>query len=174
MRPRRGGRQRGFGLVIAVSVIALLSLLGMLVLDQVYTDIQIAGSERASQSAMYIAEAGSVWGRTRLTALLFGTGTTAQPSNLQALPPMPAADALCPENSCGDHLCPPPVDCTAFLRLTALIDPQFANGFYRVAVRCNPNCQAANPSYTLRALGIAQEGNPATVPQRLIEQTVSP
>ena len=168
---KRKSRQRGYSLIVAVTVVALLSMLGIMVLDQVYTDTQLSGGDRASINAMYLAEAGAVWGKQALVDVLYPPGTnsgTAAVTNLTSLNALAATDAICPENNCVAPPCPSTITCSNWYLLTSTAWVPYGTGQYRVAATCNPNCLVANPvSYSVRALGQSPDGS-----QRLLEITV--
>lgn len=170
MRPIKN-HERGYSLIVAVSVVALLSMVGIMVLDQVYTDTQLSGGDRAALNAMYLAEAGAVWGKQALVDLLYPPGTnsgTANVANLTVLSSLGGTDVLCPENNCTTQPCPAAITCTNWYLLTNTSWVPYGNGQYRVAATCNPNCLVTNPiSYSVRALGQSFDGS-----QRLLEVTV--
>ena len=58
--------ESGFSLIIAIMVLVVLTLLGMTVLTGVNVDSDMAGNIRASESALYLAEAGISWGMDTL------------------------------------------------------------------------------------------------------------
>ena len=159
---RGGGRQRGFSLVIAVAIFALLSMMGVMVLDAVYTDTQMAGGDRAGQNVLYVSEAGLVWGRQRLEDLMFPLGssnTAPQVTALMAQTPLMAGDVMCPDN----------VVCTNWFLLQDWL--AYGAGEYRVAATCQPVCSTVNPpsAFTVRAVGRTPDGA-----RRMLELTVGP
>ncbi|HET6343434.1 MAG TPA: hypothetical protein VFH51_00825 [Myxococcota bacterium] len=158
-RPRP--RERGYSLIIAVSIIALLIMMGTMVLDQVGNDVQLAGGDRAAQNAMFLAEAGAIWGKSAVVQALYPTSdtATAQLTAITSLPALTAVDALCPDG----------ISCASWYRLTAAEWVTYANGQYRVGVTCNPSCSGTPQSYTIRSLGKSADGA-----QRLIEVVVGP
>jgi Tfp pilus assembly protein PilX len=164
--------QRGYSLIIAVAIIALLSLVGLMVLDQAANDVQLAGADRAAQNALYVADAGAVWAKQYVIDTLYppGTATGAPPTatNLDALPALAQNDVLCPENTCSSPPCPTSTDCSRFHLITSPAWVPYGAGQYRAAASCEPSCTVASPlSYTLRAMGQTPDG--AT---RLIEMTL--
>lgn len=93
---------RGFSLVIAISVIALLSLLGFLVLEMVIEDVEMASAARHTDGALYIAESGLDWAIEQLTlaypaATVFGDLTT---SSLSLSDVVTINDPGCPNTAC--------------------------------------------------------------------------
>jgi hypothetical protein len=170
----RSAAQGGYSLIIAVAIIALLSLVGLLVLDQAANDVQLAGADRAAQNALYVADAGAVWAKQFVIDTLYppGTASGAPPTatNLDALPRLAQTDVLCPENACSSPPCPLTLDCSRFHLLTGAAWTPYGQGTYRAAASCEPSCTVAAPqSYTLRAMGKTPDG--AT---RLIEMTLGP
>ena len=59
-------KQRGFSLLVAMTLLTLLTFLGLMVWDTVAIESQSAGSDRRSINALYIAEAGMAWGLDQL------------------------------------------------------------------------------------------------------------
>jgi Tfp pilus assembly protein PilX len=53
--------ERGFSLVIGMSILILLTVLGIAVIQTVNSDISSSASDKQSQSALTIAEAGITW-----------------------------------------------------------------------------------------------------------------
>lgn len=166
--------ERGFSLIIAVSIIALLTLFGVLVLDASHGDVQLAGGDRAAQNTLFIAEAGIVTAKQQLVNLLYPPGTSSSAANvaaLMALTSLAANDALCPENACVSAPCPTPIRCSDWYALTPAAGQSYGTGSYRAAATCNPNCSLVTPpaSYSVRALALSPDGA-----QRLLEITVGP
>lgn len=159
--------QRGASLIVAVTIITLLTLVGAMVLEQVYADTQLSGSERAAQNAAYVADAGVVWGQAQLGNLLFPNGlssaSTTPPvlAGLMALPTLPAGDAMCPDA--------PLTTCSAWYLLSPPSAPALpgwvaygANANYRVAATCNPQpCSATTlpVNYSVRAMSSSLDGS---------------
>ncbi len=54
-------RQRGTVLIIAMSVIVMMTLVGVMVMQVVAVDVDAVGAERGGDQALYIAEAGIQW-----------------------------------------------------------------------------------------------------------------
>lgn len=157
--------EAGFSLVTAVVIITLLVFLGTMVLQQVANDVQLAGGDRAAANALYIAEAGAVWGKVTATNLLFPNGPgTPQVSAITALTPVTAADqtSLCPDTA--------GVCTTTFYSLTAASGStwvSYGSGQYNVGVACNPNCTGMPYTYTIRSFGQTPDGA-----KRLVELTL--
>lgn len=53
--------ERGFSLLIGMSILILMTVLGITVMQAVNSDIETAGNDRGAQSALAIAEAGLAW-----------------------------------------------------------------------------------------------------------------
>lgn len=158
--PRRPkAHERGYSLIIAVTIIALLIMMGTMVLDQVANDVQLAGGDRAAQNAMFLAEAGAIWGKSALVEILYPASdtATAQLTAVTSLPGLPAVDPLCPDG----------ISCASWYRLTSQEWIPYANGQYRVGVTCSPSCAGTPQSYIVRSLGKSSDGA-----QRLIEVVV--
>lgn len=165
-RPTRA-QQRGASLIVAVTIVTILTLIGAMVLDQVYADTQLSGSERAAQNATYVADAGAVWGQAQLANLIFPNGLASAGSTppvltgLMALPTLPANDAMCPDATL--------TTCTAWYLLTPPANPSLpgwvpygANSNYRVAATCNPQpCSNANTpvNYSVRSMSLSADGS---------------
>lgn len=164
---RATASQRGASLIVAVTIITILTLVGAMVLEQVYADTQLSGSERAAQNAAYVADAGAVWGQAQLGNLIFPNGlasaATTPPvlTTLMALPSLPAGDAMCPDATL--------TNCTAWYLLTPPANPSLpgwvafgANANYRVAATCNPQpCNNANTpvNYSVRSMSLSSDGS---------------
>lgn len=58
--------ERGAMLLLAVTMVVMLTLMGALVMRTVGDDVQVAGAERSADSALYIAEAGLQWARVQI------------------------------------------------------------------------------------------------------------
>ncbi|MEZ4270214.1 MAG: pilus assembly PilX N-terminal domain-containing protein [Myxococcota bacterium] len=56
MSPRP--QEAGAALIIAFTVMIVLSVLGLMVMQTISVDLDVAGAERSSEHALYIAEAG--------------------------------------------------------------------------------------------------------------------
>lgn len=61
-----GRVQRGSAMLISMGVLIILTLLGTLVLQTVNVETDVAGAQRLSQKALYVAEAGANWGLEKL------------------------------------------------------------------------------------------------------------
>ena len=175
--PRRRRGERGYSLIISVTIITLLTMGGVMVLDAVYTDILLSGGDRAALNAMYVSEAGAVKYKQILIDKLYPGGATgaATPGALSIYPYLvdTGDEPLCPESNCPAPPCTtkkmdPP--CGQWRRMTDAAGEVYPNGTYHVAVAAMPN----GTSYTMRSLGIAESaaGPGGKSPQRLIEVTL--
>ena len=54
--------ERGTVLIIAMSVLVMMTLVGVMVMQMVAVDVDAVGAERGGEEALYIAEAGIQWG----------------------------------------------------------------------------------------------------------------
>lgn len=165
--PTRCQSERGASLIVAVTIITILTLIGAMVLEQVYADTQLSGSERSAQNVAYAADAGAVWGQMQLANLVFPNGLatagTTPPvlTGLMALPTLPANDAMCPDATL--------TTCTGWYLLTPPSNPALpgwvpynSNANYRVAATCNPQpCNNANTpvNYSLRSMAQSNDGS---------------
>ena len=61
--------ERGFVLVVSVSMITLLTLFGFTTLHTIWVDARLVYAQRQTQTAFHIAEAGMKWGLSQLNAL---------------------------------------------------------------------------------------------------------
>jgi hypothetical protein len=61
--------QRGFVLIVAVSLITLLTLFGFTTLHTIWVDARLVYAQRQTQTAFNLAEAGMKWGLARLNTL---------------------------------------------------------------------------------------------------------
>lgn len=77
-------QERGILLLIAMVFVVVLTLLGSMVLREVAADVQVAGAERNTEDALYIAEAGLQWGRDQIMTQ-FGSGGTVDLSSSSAI-----------------------------------------------------------------------------------------
>lgn len=156
-------RQQGASLILAVAIISLLTVVGTMVLNQVYADTQLSGSERASQEARYVADAGAVWGQQELMNVLWPGGST----TVTTTPPLLSALTSKTPLSANDPICPDKIDCTQWFALTSDWVPYGSNSNYRVAATCNPRpCDNSNTpvNYSIRSLSLSRGGT-----QRLVE-----
>lgn len=158
-------KQRGFSLIVAVSVVTLLIMTGTVVLDAVHSDNILAGADFSAQVAGYVAEAGAVWGKDTLEALLYPSGSA--PNSPPVVSNLTAMTAL----STGDALCPDDTVCTNWRLLTpsAWVSYGANGGTYRVAATCRPDCTGTPTSFVVRAVGKMTDGV-----QRLVEVDVGP
>ena len=159
--------QSGFSLIVVVTVIGLLTLLGLMVMDTVHVDTQLAGGDRAAQNALYVAEAAAMWGKDELESTIYVAGDdTPHIDNVDTAFPVITAptDAICPDSAL--------VPCAYWHQMDGgvPIDYEDTNGVkhgtYRVAVRCDAATCAGRSSDTLylRALGTMTDGS-----QKMVE-----
>lgn len=164
---RPPAQERGASLIVAVTIITILTLVGAMVLEQVYADTQLSGSERAAQNAAYVADAGAVWGQAQLANLIYPNGLatagTTPPvlTRLMTLPTLPSGDAMCPDSTL--------TTCTNWYLLTPPSNPALPgwvaygnNSNYRVAATCNPQpCSDSNTpvNYSVRSMSMSNDGS---------------
>jgi hypothetical protein len=157
--------ERGYSLIIVVAVSTLLLSAGVVTLDAVYADTQAARADDSTQNALYLAEAGAVWGQQTLTNLLYpnGSGPADPPaiSSLTSLPRLTTDDPICPDG----------VTCSNWFLLTPSdwITYGAYKGAYRVAASCSPSCNASASTFYVRAVGKVPSGA-----KRLLEVTMGP
>ena len=73
-RLRRAGRdERGFALVLALSMLAILSILGAIVLSNSGTDLNVSSNFQSSQQALYAVDRAVEYGTSR--PLMLGLGS---------------------------------------------------------------------------------------------------
>lgn len=172
--------ERGFSLVIGMSVLILLTVLGIAVIQTVNSDIDAAASDRGYQSALAIAEAGVTWALDYLQtqyALSSATHQTFQDimnntrGDLTLASGASAEELLaCPT---ADACCLAPAGCSgnpAWLVVTHARTPTqiaFGGGHFDVWVGLDPTDTTGN-TLLLRSLGIDARGS-----QRLIEVAVA-
>lgn len=164
MKPMQG-QQQGFSLLLAMSVIVLLTLLGIMVLKTVTADLALAGSDRSSQAALYTAEAGVYWGLDKLRDDYGFDGDTPQYDIVLSgtVPAVSAGDAAC------QHLSG---TCTDWRELTAGSEG-FGDASFRVFVRDDDEADGdslvdSNATILMWALGVDQHGA-----KRMIEVVLS-
>jgi hypothetical protein len=185
MKRRRA--QGGFSLMIAVSVTMLLSLAGLLVLQQAATDVQMEGADQVATRLRYVADVGATWGPIALGNLLYPGGwspgaadqASAIVANLKPLSPA-LYPIFCPENYCASPPCAGAIDCSAFF---ALGSPTFVNHptqgapgnkapYVAGVVSCSPACVTGVAKlYRIRSFG-SQSVNSRV--GRLMEVDVAP
>jgi hypothetical protein len=150
-------------------------MVGAMVIEQVFADTQLSGSARAAQNAMYVADAGAVWGQQQLITLLYPNGigsAGAGPPSVSALlslPNLPNNDAMCPDLTGAA--------CSRWFLLSPAPLPGWvsygpSNSRYRVAVTCNPQpCSLTSSpvNFSIRAMSQSNDGS-----RRLIEVVMGP
>ncbi len=65
-RPGMRNAERGYSLLVAIVVVVFLSALAAITIRTVTSESRVAGDERASQQALYLAQAGIAWGTDML------------------------------------------------------------------------------------------------------------
>jgi Tfp pilus assembly protein PilX len=70
----------GFSLIMAVSVVALLMMLGLVVMQSVNSDVRVAGNSRNTQNMIQLAEAGIAQGLDVLRASPYNIDDQSTPS----------------------------------------------------------------------------------------------
>ena len=157
IRPHSGS-SRGSTLLIAISFIVMLTMVGALVMRAVRSDLDTAGAERSSQDALYIAEAGLQWGRSKiLTDYWSGTGPNY--GSLFTLSD-PALDPLCDESRVQE---------TNWVRLDSMA---YGTGHFCLVVKDDEFADTPtvdNNTFLIRSLGVAADG----YAKRLLEVTVT-
>lgn len=168
LRLKRSAKQRGFSLIVAVVVIAVLTMTGAMIIEGAIADVTLAGGQRAAEDALYMAEAGSAWAAEELTNVLYPTGyQSGVAPQLSALVSKPALTV-------GHTLCRGLTDaaCIEGRWLTVSAGQTYGNGGYQVAVFCTPlpRCQDNVPAPVAYNLRIAGYGRGQV--QRLLEVTM--
>ena len=162
-------QNRGFSIMIAMAVTVMLTLLGTLVLDSVNIDLTLARTDRASQRALSIAEAGLTWGMEKLrTSYSFETATPSYATVLALIKVQDDDPAGCPNSTV----------CKLYdwRQLPDGKSVSYGSGTFQVAVRDDDDGDLnegadLNKTIMLRSLGKITEGNDTT--SRLIEIIVS-
>src|SRR5687768_9327838 len=97
MRVGRRSSERGAVLILVIALLALLTLSGLMVLDSTGVQAEAAGTERSSEDALFIAEAGLEWAQKDLTEnhSFDLTNPSADFITLLAALPAQGADAEC-------------------------------------------------------------------------------
>ena len=165
---RRHARQRGFSLIISVAIVALLSFLGVMVMNSAYLDTELARADRSANDAFYLAETGLSWGISALDGLPYNlSGATPDRDRVTDGTPVAEADA-CPE---GTDSCA----ALAWYRLDADAASSdewvsYGNGRYRVIAALDElNASDGCWRIYLRSLGQTVDGA-----QRLLEVVIGP
>ncbi len=169
--------ERGFSLLIGMSVLILLTVLGIAVVQGINSDVESAGNDRGSQSALAIAEAGLTWSMDFLkntyalhqaTAQTFTNIATNSMNNLTNYSDATneAKTAIDADISATD-VSPARADwkCVTHARTDA--EKTFGGGRYHVWVAKDP-ADPTGKTLLMRALGIDARGS-----QRLVEIAVT-
>lgn len=169
--------ERGFSLIIGMSVLILLTVLGIAAIQTVNADIDAAASDKGSQSALSVAEAGITWALDYLQTN-YGLNTASQQTFQDIVnnakgdfAPLSAATAE-EKLACVLQVSGSPDACTGSTwqimthnRTTAEI--AFGGGHFVVWVGLDP-ADSTGSTLLLRSLGIDARGS-----QRLIEIAVA-
>lgn len=164
--------ERGFSLLMAVTITVMLTLVGMMVLNHTIVDTELAGASRNATDALYIAEAGIYAGMDILRQDYGFDGNSPDfngpltSGSLDGTLPRPivASDPDCSSAACK------------IFGWNDLVDGRWVNyggGRYRVVVADDSDddgdtTQDANQTILLRALGEGRGGG-----RRLLEVAVS-
>ena len=161
-----GRSERGFAIVLASGIIAMLMASAVILISQASSNMQVAGGLQTTGRARFIAEAAGVWGASRLEALAYPEGSSGgmSLSSVQGLPRVQDGDLLCAGAV---------VPCGAYHLLTQDGPVNYGGGTYAVAVTCNPGACNNSPSevvnFELRALGTMPGGV-----HKILEVTLQP
>ena len=100
---RRSSRrlQRGSVLLIAIIVVASLTMLGLIAIRSTGVDTQVAGAEMSSEAALYISEAGIQWALQELDLTYNINPSSPNYSAIEALPVVTASDPWGPPEIVG-------------------------------------------------------------------------
>lgn len=176
-------RERGFALLMGLTVLVVLTILGLSVMSSVGEDLSVVRTMRESENALAIAEAGIAWGLNQLNVMhgleenkqynpILRNDTTVDGSNFYDIPD--ANDEICQGLSPGQ--------CDNWWEITDTDDlPEFGEtddnvalrGRFRVVVGDDNDgdddyTADQNKMILLRALGIDARGA-----KRLIEVAVT-
>ena len=149
-------QEAGAALIIAIAVVAMLTVLGMIAVQMTTTDLEVTGVERGADSAMYIAEAGVQWALLELDL-----GYAIDPSNpnytgITSQPTVSFSDPWGPTRIVGWHELHP-----------AKTSMLFGGGGFRAVAK--PAAAPDGDTLVIRSLGISASGA-----KRLIEVAVRP
>ena len=167
--------ERGFSLLIGMSVLILLTVLGIAVVQGINSDVDGAGIDRGSQSALAIAEAGLTWSMDYLKNVYSLHQATSQTfidimsnkySDLSIYGDATAEEKLAIDAEAG---APSPLTtnwmCVTHNRTAA--QKTFGGGRYHVWVAKDP-ADPNGKTLLMRALGIDARGA-----QRLVEIAIT-
>lgn len=172
--------ERGFSLLIGMSVLILLTVLGIAVVQGINADVDGAGIDRGSQSALAIAEAGLTWSMDYLknsyqlhqaTAQTFTDIMDNKYSDLTAYSGATAEARLAIDAEKGQATQAEPAPlATSWLCIThgrTTTEKSFGGGRYHVWVTKDP-ADPNGKTLLMRSLGIDSRGA-----QRLVEIAVT-
>ncbi|HSI03315.1 MAG: PilX N-terminal domain-containing pilus assembly protein [Myxococcota bacterium] len=164
--------ERGFSLIIGMSVLILLTVLGIAVVQGINADVDSAASDRGSQSALAIAEAGLTWSIDYLKRTYGLDTATAQTfTNIvnNAFNDLSNYSDCNAEEQSAIVADPSPAssDWKSVTHNRAAADKNFGGGRYHVWVTKDP-ADPTGKTLLMRALGIDGRGS-----QRLVEIAVT-
>ncbi len=172
MKTTMRNNERGFSLIIGMSVLILLTVLGIAVVQGINADVDSAASDRGSQSALAIAEAGLTWsldylkrsyGLDTATAQTFTNIVGNTNSDLSNY-----ADCSTEEKSAVDaDASPVAANWKCVTKNRAAAEKTFGGGRYHVWVAKDP-ADPTQKTLLVRSLGIDARGS-----QRLVEIAVT-
>lgn len=161
--------ERGFSMVMVIMLTALLTVLGLVVMDAVFTDTKLSEAEKGGSVALYAAEAGTMWAQAQIESVVYAGGGSRDASKLTTTPyaKIDATDAYgCATDTCKLY--------GWYALTTGWVSYQGAQ--YRVAVSCSPcmavgtcntDCTSASTAVYVRTLGQTPNGD-----VRLLEVTM--
>ncbi|MBC7793263.1 MAG: hypothetical protein H7Z43_06120 [Clostridia bacterium] len=167
--------ERGFSLLIGMSILILLTVLGITVLQTVNADIENAANDKGAQTALAVAEAGLTYAMDYLNtsyALNTASATTFQNiinnvnGDLSAANTATAEEKIaCPTTMGSENICGANWRIVTHDRPSTEVN--FGGGRYVVWVGLDP-ADASQKTLLLRSLGIDVRGS-----QRLLEIAVT-
>ena len=164
-----GAAERGAALLFSMIVVAVMSVLGILVMDNIAMDLDSTGAERTATEALYNAEAGVQWAMDDIgnRNIVPNDGATYQNELWDPLTPLGAGDADCVVLGCTTR---------NWYLLHAAQDPMpFGDGTFRAFVSDDEiSDNAANPAdgngiIVVRAIGRVSGGV-----RRMVEVMIEP
>ena len=154
-------REQGSVLIIAIIVVASLTMLGLVALRSASVDNQVAGAEMSSEAALYISEAGIQWALQELDLTYNIDPTTKDYSAITARPVVTASDPWGPPEIVGWHTLHDAESIT------------YGRGAYRVVAKvADPPDQDTLLIRCLAIAGAAGVSNASS--RRLVEVAVQP
>jgi Tfp pilus assembly protein PilX len=127
--------ERGYSLIIAMVIVAILTMLGFAVLDAVIGDVDMASAARQKEAALYVAEGGIAWAVDQVNAAYpSSSGTTVfgdiTLSAITMSSVVVQGDASCPTSDCAVLLTP-----SGWRRLTTTGAVAYGNGEFQTFIR---------------------------------------